>query len=177
MFRHVNQSPRSINSTLPQGRRQTQFQTFQQVICEMEYLHECCYVQNGNWSLSQICLHLRDSLQFALNGYPSISQASVHSRQTCDQDAIKAFAETIRCYDWLLTTSLCANLTVDTPQYGRINVQQLREFELIHAAHHLGFLVPQCNSCDADEDDPYATVVDLEWLSRATRGELAGANY
>ncbi len=150
-------------------RRKLQFEKLDQVIVECEQLMNSGYSQNGNWSLGQICRHLKITIEANMDGYPwwmsigyplrpilrrfllprllqgdspaGIRTASnfVPPDQLVDRDEANALFECI--------TRFCnfQNQLHPHPGFGRLSHQDFERFHAAHAAHHLGFLSPGSN--------------------------------
>jgi len=52
-------------------RRSLQFENLEQVIAEVDSLLAQGYEKSGNWSLGQICWHMRLTMQSNMSGYPT----------------------------------------------------------------------------------------------------------
>ena len=147
-------------------RRRLDFRSWSDVLADVEHLQRAGYDRAGNWDLSQIADHVGEGLRTAMEGTehqgpwivrkllgPIIFKRIVRDRR------MKAG---IKVPQWWLpgpshdesaaVEKLCAQIadfdamTGDPfphPFFGPLTKDQWSELVLIHAAHHLSFLVPR----------------------------------
>lgn len=153
-------------------RRDLTFDSFEQLCDEIDRLQQSGYVQNGKWNLSQICLHLVEWLRYPMDGYPpaplplriifwlmnvTIARSWIKKILTSgfspgtptapytafkpdeaeEKEAAEKLKETIdrfMAYDGELHPS---------PIFGGSDRETLEKVQLMHCAHHLGFLEPK----------------------------------
>ena len=132
-------------------RRVLVLSTYDELLAEIDRLHRQGYRRVGQWSLGQNCSHLSYYFRRIL-GRPMLKRfltsqsmgkgggrtipASVPPPDTNDEDAV-AEARTL--------ISQLNNPTRDlfpSPLFGKLTPDQWRQLHLIHAAHHLSFLIP-----------------------------------
>lgn len=129
---------------------------------------------NGNWTLGQICHHLRGTIEANLKGYPNwmvllgyplrpflrrfmlprlLSGNSPTGVKTArmfvppsDLDDCNEVKEFTQCVSQFLAHrgQLYAH-----PGFGRMSCQEFNKFHAAHAAHHLSFLT----TADPDRSD------------------------
>ena len=128
------------------------------------------YVQHGNWSLGQVCRHLRLVQDPSIDGYPwwmsifaplrpvmrtvlmrrvlrgdsprGIPTASIFKPPQDLDDAaeVQAFAESVERF---LSHQ---GKWYPHPGFGRLDRDQLEQVHTAHAAHHLRFLGPRTSN-------------------------------
>ena len=148
-------------------RRQLTFADLSDAIRECELLHAQGYVRNGNWSLGQICCHLRLTIDANLNGYPIWMTVigyplrpffrwlllprllAGNSPSGFKTAGIFVPPEELRDAQEieLLKDCIACFFSSDKPLnahpgFGRMTRDQFHQFHVAHAAHHLGFLSP-----------------------------------
>ena len=148
------------------GRRTLRFANLDEVMAEVDRLLRGPHVAVGNWSLGQMCGHLAGAIRASVEGIPFKAPwivrktvgklakrrvfatgvlpdgvnlpAEFHPRP--DLDA-RAEAEALRA-----TIGQFAAATgpmAAHPIFGPLTHEEWARFHAIHAAHHLGFLVPE----------------------------------
>ena len=152
-------------------RRTLQFATLDQVMPEVDRLLKGGYRTIGRWSLGQICNHLTDAIKGSVQGgFPMapwvirVTIAKVIKRRLLSTgrmpDGIKipkgfeprehlddrAEAEALRAAISLLGRH--SGSMADHPFFGPTSLEEWRRFHAIHAAHHLGFAVPESSDHD-----------------------------
>lgn len=148
-------------------KRELDFRTGQEVIDEINRLRSSAYEASGKWNLTQICEHLTETtrggmegfgfrlpwilratvvkwvFRFSLkrrrlfNGAPTFPSLKPKASSTTESDELidECIAVTKRASEFsgsLEDYALLDNLTV----------KDWQQFMWIHAAHHLGFLIP-----------------------------------
>ncbi|QDT63193.1 DUF1569 domain-containing protein [Calycomorphotria hydatis] len=145
--------------------RALEFANYGEVVDEIERLEQQGYRQTGNWNLSQVCEHLNWLMAQSLDGFsvkvswlvrvmigrpmlframktgrmpkklPTLPEA-IPKSEPDDQSKIAAAKE-----------SLCrlqqATELHPSPLAGKLTLEQWERLHCVHAAHHLGFLVPE----------------------------------
>ena len=148
-------------------RRELICQSLDQVVAEMESLLATGYQKQGNWSLAQICCHLRMTIESNMHGYPrwmvvlgyplrpilrwlalpkllrghspnGIPTAGMFV-PAANLDDQKEFEEFVGCVERFrqFDKSLSPH-----PGFGRMSKSEFDQFHAAHGAHHLGFLQP-----------------------------------
>lgn len=154
-------------------RRRLQLETLDDVVCECRSLLADGYVQRGNWSIGQICRHLRLSQDASIDGYPRWTSLFAPSRpifrwfllprllrgqspagmptlgilvppnNLIDETELQAFEGSVQRF-------------LDHkgeyrphPGFGRMDRASLEGLHAAHAAHHLGFLHPADETSDS----------------------------
>lgn len=145
-------------------RRTLKFDTYDDVIADIERLESADPVQLGNWTLGRTCHHLAYYYRGSLEGYPKMLPWIVRktfgrillprilkrgymktngptipeSRPTAvDEPAAIADAKA------LLERLKSVDRVHPSPLFDHLTVDQCRRLHLIHSAHHLSFLVPK----------------------------------
>lgn len=149
-------------------RRKLVFACLNQAIEESESLLKNGYTKSGNWSLAQICCHLRLTIENNMNGYPlwmvilgyplrpilrwlalpkllagdspnGIRTAGMFVPGDDLDDAIEV--ERLRkCVSNFLES---VEPMHSHPGFGSMSNEEFNHFHAAHAAHHLSFLHPQ----------------------------------
>ncbi|MEZ6097072.1 MAG: DUF1569 domain-containing protein [Pirellulaceae bacterium] len=149
-------------------RRNIQFARLDEVIDECHHLLQAGYRQNGNWTLGQICQHLRLTIEANIMGYPKwmtilgyplrpilrrlllprllggqspagIRTAGMFVPLQTDGDREEVDA-LAACIDRFMghDRKLHAH-----PGFGNMSHSEFEAFHAAHAAHHLSFLEPR----------------------------------
>jgi hypothetical protein len=142
------------------------FQGFPDVIAEAERLHAGGYTKAGKWDLAQVCDHLGYFMESALNGAQyrvpwllkvllgqmalrriftdrsmrvgmPTPQKPLPAPGGDEAAAVNRFREVAERFD------RHSGEYHASPFFGRLTNQQWRDLQLIHCAHHLGFLIPK----------------------------------
>jgi hypothetical protein len=131
------------------------------------------YHSTGKWNLAQVCNHINEWIRFPVDGYPKVpmycrpifwalrstimpgklkqyiadksfpagkptmQQTVFAPNYTTDQEAVNKLAATIRRMD-----NYRGSLH-PSPLFGAMDREKHLGLQLIHSAHHLGFLVPK----------------------------------
>lgn len=145
-------------------RRILHFENTDDVVAECEKLAKSTYVRNGNWSLGQICCHIRLTMDANMDGYPwwmslamplrpilrslllprllrgdspaGIKTAGIFVPSTSSTDGTEVQA-LAACVNRFRSHS---GLLYPHPGFGRLTKNEFDRFHAAHAAHHLGFL-------------------------------------
>ena len=149
------------------------FNNLTQVVGELDSMVIRGYAQLGQWNLTQICGHLDLWMAYPMNGYPkpgipvnlmlwvgkmTIGKRLLHkiitekkmkpgaptmpstvleAKHKTDQQAVDELKKTIAAFESF-------NGTVHaSPFFGAMDYETARRLQLVHCAHHLGFLVPK----------------------------------
>ncbi len=148
------------------GRRTLQLTSLDDVIPEVDRLLQGGYRTVGNWSLGQACNHLALAIQGSVEGFAGAApwpvRASLgrlmkrrilsrgkmperaklpeefHPREGLDD---RAEAEALRAAIRLFGQH--AGAMADHPFFGPTLPEEWQQFHTIHAAHHLGFIIPE----------------------------------
>jgi hypothetical protein len=151
-------------STLP--RRQLDFKSWTEALAEIDHLQRAGYDRAGNWDLSQVLEHVGEGLRTAQRGTehraswivrklfgPMILQRIFRDRRmkagikvpqwwlpgaTHDESAaVDRFRSEIAAFQEMTTTPF------PHPFFGALTKEQWNDLALIHAAHHISFLIPR----------------------------------
>jgi hypothetical protein len=155
------------------GRRTLVFSDLDDIVKDARMLLAKGYVSRGHWNLSQACSHIHEWLRFPVDGYPSVPlflrplfwalrstimpgklrqlladksfpagkptmpQTVFPPNASSDEEAVRkleATVERVRGHggDWH-----------PSPLFGKLDRQTHIQLQLVHAAHHLSFLVPK----------------------------------
>ena len=159
-------------------RRRLDFQRLDDVMPEVDRLLKG-YRATGRWSLGQICKHLAGMMHSSVDGFaqtaPWVVRATVgplakrHVLRTGrmpegiklpkaaqprpDLDA-RAEAEALRAT--IQQFARMAGPLKPHPFFGKLTVDEWTRLHAIHAAHHLGFLVPEPAPAPAPASAPTA---------------------
>jgi len=156
----------------PPARRAPTFATLADAVADAERLRDGGYDRAGNWDLSQTCDHLADWLRFAVDGYPPAplplrpvlfalrhTLAPVMLRRTLASGHMRAGGPTMR--QTVHATGGDDRAAVErfrmaverftnhpgpyrpSPMFGPLDRETTTQLQLVHCAHHLGFLVPR----------------------------------
>jgi len=148
------------------GRRRLRFSCCAEILAEVERL-ACGHRTLGNWSLAQICHHLADTQEFCVQDRePEIKTTALY-RATIGRFALavllwfrfipeqqgnlsppgpadlEAAIERLRGATGQIATQ---PMSAQHPIFGPLTQDQWRRFHLIHAAHHLSFVLPESES-------------------------------
>ena len=137
---------------------------------EAESLLNCGYERHGNWTLAQVCRHLRLVQDSSVDGYPrwmalfaplrpvmrrlllprimsgdsptGIPTTPIYAPpgQLDDTEEVAKFAESVHRF------YAHAGPYEPHPAFGRMDRDSLEDIHAAHAAHHLRFLTPRAKS-------------------------------
>jgi len=147
------------------ARRNLNFENLDECVSECQRLFEAGYVRNGNWTLAQICQHLRLTIEANLNGYPTwmtvigfplrpllrwllmprlLAGKSPSGIKTAGMfvppsnlDDTTEISKFSQCVDQFLAHQ---GKLHSHPGFGKMSHKEFAAFHAAHAAHHLGFL-------------------------------------
>ncbi|QDV57409.1 DUF1569 domain-containing protein [Rosistilla oblonga] len=146
------------------SRRKIHFENLSDAAAQCDQLLQSGYERNGNWSLAQICNHMRMTIDSSIDGYPKwmaigkplrpllrwlmlpkllrgdspagIKTAStfVPAEDLSDAEEVALFTESVRRFQ------THTGYLHPHPGFGKFDHASLEQFHACHAAHHLGFL-------------------------------------
>ena len=148
------------------ARRRLDFKSWPEALADIDQLQSAGYDRLGNWDLSQVVEHIGEGLRTALRGKdqraswiirrllgPLILQRILRQRRmkagikvpqwwlpgpTHDETAaVNQFRSKVSDFQALATEPF------PHPFFGTLTKQQWNDLALIHAAHHLSFLIPR----------------------------------
>ena len=150
--------------------RTLDFRTLDDAVAEIERLARDGYRRTGKWGLTEICEHLTRTMRLGMDGTgqplpwivrktvgPWLLRRTIARRrmlaglpappvvqpsptETPERDDPETIA---RCVATLREAAAFEGPLVRFPLADGVSVTQWRELATVHAAHHLGFLVPQ----------------------------------
>lgn len=148
------------------SKRELDFRSAEDVIAEIERLRINGYSRSKRWNLTQACEHLTKTMEGEMNGLgfrlPRILRRTVgdwmtrrvlKTRSMPSVPTLPSLKPTFggdredpavieRCVATLRQAESFDGSLDDYPFVDGLTHQQWRQFMWIHAAHHLGFLVP-----------------------------------
>jgi hypothetical protein len=143
-------------------RRRVTYHTFDEMLVDIERLKRDGYQRVGNWDLPYICCHLADSIERSMDGYtvpprpmriaapivllivlwmgrmPAGVKVDARALPSGSHDLNEQFDRL--CYTIVQYQAHRGELHPH-PFFGRIARAKFDRLHLIHAAHHLSFLV------------------------------------
>lgn len=159
-----------MNISLEDGSR-CEFANLDQVIERAEFLLTGGYEKRGNWSLAQVCCHLRLTIQSNIDGYPRwmtvlgyplrpflrrlllpklLAGNSPSGIRTAgifvppdDLDDAAEVEMLKQCVEKFVATQGAMHAH---PGFGAMSNGEFNQFHAAHAAHHLNFLQPMQTS-------------------------------
>jgi len=147
------------------GRRELRFANWDEVIADAEKLLQGGYKKLGKWSLGQVTFHLAEWLSYVMDGYPmkklpwalratlgkwmlkkvlktrSYGERGMTAKQSIgpetldDSQGLQKLKEVVE--RWKNFQGECK----PSPLFGQLGREKFNELHLIHAEHHLSFLV------------------------------------
>jgi len=149
-----------------QQRRRLDFTNWPALLADIDHLHQAGYQRAGNWDLSQILDHIGEGLRTAVRGNknrgpwiirkllgPIILKRILKQRRMKagikvpkwwlpgpahdESDAVARFRSDLSAFQALSSTPL------PHPFFGQLTKSQWNDLILIHASHHLSFLLPR----------------------------------
>ena len=147
--------------------RNLQFDDLDQVIAEVQRLHDDGYTKLGNWSLGQCCNHLAQAMNMTVDQYSlrfpppisTINRILFFKTMWAPQLLSKLSLPTLPGFGQTkpIDDTEGMNRLIDSagriraardaelkrhPLFGRLTKDQWNSFHVFHAQRHLGFLVP-----------------------------------
>ena len=152
--------------------RKIEFQSFDEVIAEAKVLLEG-HVAHGNWNYVQTCHHLANWMRFPVEGFPKsgfplnfmlwilkLTMGKGMIRKILANRAMKAGSPTmpqsISTPDASSEAEALQELEaaiqqfrnhsgeyIPSPLFGQLDRKKSEQLQLIHCAHHFGFLAPR----------------------------------
>ncbi|MDG2224134.1 MAG: DUF1569 domain-containing protein [Rubripirellula sp.] len=156
----------ALTQIMPSSKRQLDFRTADQVIAEIEHLRTVGYTKIKNWNLSQCCEHLQKTMNGGMNGFgfrmPWIVRATaakwifgwmLRNRKMVSAPTINKLKplpladqendqQIDDCIHTIRTAESFARPIEDYPFLDNLSVDVWQQLMWLHAAHHLGFLIP-----------------------------------
>lgn len=146
------------------GRRTLNFAGLDEVMPEVDRLLQG-HRTLGNWSLGQIGNHLMGSFQSSVEGYPGsapwlvrkligpvvkrrlfstgrIAEGATLPAEYAPKPGLDARAEAEALRAAIRLFAAHSGPMAPHPLFGRMTAEEWQRFHCIHAAHHLGFVVP-----------------------------------
>jgi hypothetical protein len=153
-------------------RRQLQFGSLDEVVRDAESLLAKGYEQAGSWDLAQVCNHLADWMGFPIDGFPQppapiravlwVMKKTIGRKKLLQYLADKTFPagkptmpQTVHpaggdaraAVERLRVTAdrlkAYTGPIVPSPLFGPMTRDEAAGMQLVHAAHHLSFLIPK----------------------------------
>jgi Protein of unknown function (DUF1569) len=153
-------------------RRQLEFNNLDEVVIDAENLLAKGYAKAGNWDLAQVSRHVAAWMRFAIDGYPKMGcvmgQMMWLMRHTMGRRILRSILREGRMKEQIPTvpttvsqpgsdeSSAVADLkdAVDrfgkhvgeyhpSSFFGRWTREECLKLNLVHAAHHLSYLIPK----------------------------------
>jgi hypothetical protein len=154
------------------ARRELKFDTLDEVVRDAENLLARGYDRAGNWDLAQCCSHLAKWMRFPIDGFPKpplpIRALLWVLRHTVGRAKFREFVETGRMpagkptlretvappggdpaaavaklREAVARFQAHAGPVYPSPLFGAMTKDEATRVQLVHAAHHLSFLVPR----------------------------------
>lgn len=149
-------------------RRELKLDNLDDTVAECRRLLETGYLRNGNWSLAQICNHIRLTIEANMQGYPMWMTAlglpmrpllrhfalprllagnSIQGVRTASMFVPSAnlddAAELVELENCVREFQQSTRPLHAHPGFGRMSREEFNQFHAAHAAHHLSFLSPR----------------------------------
>lgn len=152
------------------ARRQLRFDTLDDVVRDAELLSTKGYEKAGNWDLAQACGHLADWMTYPIAGFPrppvairallwilrkTVGRAKFRTvlaggmpvggptlRESVPPPGGDPTAAVARLKQAVATFE-AADGVHPSPLFGPMTKDEATRLQLVHAAHHLSFLVPK----------------------------------
>ncbi|WP_145209152.1 DUF1569 domain-containing protein [Planctomycetes bacterium TBK1r] len=166
MTRSASRPAFSPNQQGTAALRQLRFRTLDEAVDDAQRLLASGYQRHGNWTLGQICQHLRVVQDPSLDGYPfwmslfaplrplvrrlllpkiladdspvgiKTSRIFVPAAEVDDAEEVSLFCESVG------RLKAHKGAFYPHPGFGRLDAKMLERVHSAHAAHHLRFLSP-----------------------------------
>ena len=156
---------------MKQENRGLHFESLAGVLDEVHRLSGSGYTRKGNWDLAQICSHLADWALYPIDGYPAapapiravlalmritsgkgqlkkvlqnrgFGKGSPTMKQSIASDTVEEQAQILRLTEALNRLEKYQGPFQASPLFGHLDQKTWIEINLIHAEHHLAYLVP-----------------------------------
>lgn len=151
----------------PPQRRTLDFRDFDAVLADVDALAGRGYDRAGNWNLAQVCDHLAKSMAESIDGFsfkfplllrwvpPLIRwwfKKRIFGKRTFPSvsapDPLKPAdvpdeADALARFRREIARVRTADKFARSPFFGWMTAEEWRDLHLVHASHHLGFLVPR----------------------------------
>jgi hypothetical protein len=167
----MSDSGASAEAARGQARRELKFDQLEEIYQDAERLLEGGYASVGDWNLAQVCGHVQQWMSFPMDGFPKpgfpingmmwvmkilvgrsmlkkvlaegkmkakapTMPSTVPSADGDDAVAVQRLRETVeRLIGW-------KDDYYASPLFGPMDRETVVRLQLIHAAHHLSFLIP-----------------------------------
>jgi hypothetical protein len=151
---------------MPLSPRELSYQSFDDILAEVDRLHKNGYDRAGNWDLAQNLDHLRFFIEGGLEGYSfkvrwliKFLLGKMVLRRILTQKKMKRGvftpqkplppsgldeAESVRKFKESLARFRSHQGEYQpSPFFGQLTRQECHEMNLIHCNHHLGYLIPK----------------------------------
>lgn len=145
--------------------RELELRSLDDVVHEIERLRECGCTRRGNWNLSQMCVHLTETMRVGLDGdeprlaWPLRKLFGLMLRRVLRTRKMPSGAPTVARLrptqtptDDPATTDLCLATLAEArdfagplpphPLIDKMTLDEWKDLMVIHAQHHLRFLEP-----------------------------------
>ena len=137
-------------------RRKPNFRTLDDIIADVEHLHQAGYGQQGNWTLGQVCNHLAGAVDMTLGAGLRIVPRWLQRGFVFVFLRLSFLGKLGNLFRLRIPTSLPQKKPVDSDvgiqrlrqsfdHFREANANHLLEFHLWHCQHHLSFLIPHCD--------------------------------
>jgi hypothetical protein len=153
------------------GRRKLAFASLAEVVVDAEHLLAAGYEKSGNWDLAQVCGHLAEWMRFPMDGFPwaplgfrvvfwvmrhTIARRELRKmlatghmpsgptlRETVPAPGGDPAAAVAGLRDTVGRVKAFSGELKPSPFFGAFTRDEWIGLNLVHAAHHLSFLVPK----------------------------------
>ena len=156
----------SVQTPPTAHRRRLDFKTWPDLLADIDHLHRAHYNRLGNWDLSQTLDHVGEGMRVAMHGIDHQGAWIIRKflgpmilKRILKQRRMKAGIKVPQW--WLPGPSHDESAAIDQfrseasafqqmttppfphPFFGPLTKQQWNDLVLVHAAHHLSFLIPR----------------------------------
>ena len=151
--------------------RELEFDSFDQVLEDVQKLLANGYSASGKWNLAQACGHLNDWMRFPMDGYPKAplplrpllwlmkvtvgrsqleriladgfrAKTPTMPRTVPAADAMTDAAAVAQFAETIHRFKVFDGPVAPSPIFAEFTLEQARKLQLRHCAHHLSFLTP-----------------------------------
>lgn len=146
--------------------RELSFANFKDMRAELDRLQRNGYDRSGQWDLAQVCDHLDYFMAGTIDGHPFhvpwvlkvlfgrmvlkriLSKRKMKRGVFTPQKPLPAAggdeaAAVAKLKNTISRFEAHQGDYIDSPFFGHLTPEQWHDLHLIHAAHHLGFLIPK----------------------------------